>query len=430
MHADIEADIKQAEEKQALTLAAIQDIERRILAALTIWEFYRDKLILRLVSDLKEPLALVDDLAWQAYRPARDLAISSSAVAAVDVREPPLVFPNGRWGPFARSRHTAYELDEVTGLAKAIDGFDKWTRAVPVPVVGIPWYQLAHLPDAVFIGHEVGHLVFDDFGLEAPLGSVIQAALVDATAERRTAWSVRWLSETFADVYGVLTTGSAYVAVLLDLIAGDPQTIADEKQPDDSRSGSPWSDYPTTALRARLVCETLRQLPTDLANAAVFKDRALALETTWITAQPGNAMAAYVNDIELVVRATLTTPLTSFRRGPAGPDLSLVEVLPFTAKMEVDARRDGRDALAMKALVASDIRVLFAGVGHAFIEDPAKFVTRDVHGRFLDRMKEFRTQGKRGVAVPGFVNASTSDRRRAIANAINAALGRREHVQG
>jgi hypothetical protein len=423
MHADIAASIAKAEDTKELTLPAVEQIERRILAALSIWEFYRDKFVLRLVSDLTEPLALVDDLAWHAYRPPRDLAVKSNAVEAVDVREPPLVFPNGRWSPFARSRHTAYELDTGTGPSQVIDGFDRWIKAVPVPVVGIPWYQLTHLPDAVFIGHEVGHLVLDDFELEESLGSAIRAGLPNATSERRTAWSIRWLSETFADVYGVLTTGSAYAAVLLDLIAGDADVIAKEAQPDAERPGSPWSDYPTRALRARLVCETVRQLPVAQGGAqTLFTDRAHELESAWLGAHPGNAMPDYVPDLEAVVRAILTTPLPAFRQTPGGEAMPLARVLPFTYRMETDARQDGREANGMKPVVASDIRVLFAGVAHAFTEDPAKFAKSEAHDRFLARMKQYRTQGKRGVAVPGFNPASPVDRHRAMARAIEDAF--------
>ena len=422
MHADIAVAVKAAQENKQLTLAAVGKLERRILAALSIWEFYRDKFVLRLVNDLVEPLALVDDLAWHAYRPARDLAVKSKTVEAVDVREPPLVFPNGRWSPYARSRHTAYELDTDSGPGPELEGFDKWIEAVPVPVVGIPWYQLTHLPDAVFIGHEVGHLVMDDFGLEDSLGDAIRAVIPKEEAERANAWAIRWLGEVFADVYGVLTTGSAYAAVLLDLIAGDPAAIAREKQPNDQWGGNSWSDYPTRALRARLVCEAVRQLPAAGQSATVFKDRADALESAWVVAHSGNAMPEYTEDIKNVIGAIMTTPLAPFCDAAGGKSLPLTSVLPFTTKMEADARKDATAANKMEPVDSIDIRVLFAAVAHAFTDDHGKFVTSESHDRFFKQMKAMRTRGKRGVAVQGFVPAAPAARHRSMADAIEAAL--------
>jgi hypothetical protein len=196
------------------------------------------------------------------------------------------VFPNGRWSPFARSREDAYELDEATGNERALDGFESILQTLPVPLVGIPWYQLAHLPDAVFIGHEVGHLVEHDFELEEQLQAVLGAALPEkghdaVPEERRRAWILRWRSEVFADAYGVLTTGPAF---------RNPPGSPRRRQDTDRGGGaagsetpgqSAWSDYPTRALRASLVCEAVAQLDGDKATPDIFRNQAAALRASW-----------------------------------------------------------------------------------------------------------------------------------------------------
>jgi hypothetical protein len=51
MHADVAADLEDAERKNALTSKVLEQLERRILAALHIWEFYRSKFSLRIASN-------------------------------------------------------------------------------------------------------------------------------------------------------------------------------------------------------------------------------------------------------------------------------------------------------------------------------------------------------------------------------------------
>jgi hypothetical protein len=309
------------------------------------------------------------------------------------------------------------------GELQPIEGFDRWLSAVPVPVVGIPWYQLAHLPDAVFIGHEVGHLVQDDFGLEGSLCKAINDALPDATEERRTAWSVRWISEVFADIYGVLTTGSAYAAVLLDLLGGDADAIAKEKQPDLKGVGSPWKEYPTRALRARVACEAVRQLPGTGTPVKLFTDLANGLESSWSSVHPGSAMPKYHDDVEKVVRAILTVPLSEFKTD-AAVAMPLSSVMPFSEGMEKTARSDAAEANRLVRVETNDMRVLFAGVARAFVDDPRTFVAKGTHQRFLTQMIASRSKGKRGVEVPGFQPADARVRHRAMASAIRAELER------
>jgi hypothetical protein len=414
MQAQIEQAVAAAQAQGPLSGPDVERFERQILGALHIWECYRSKFALRLVESMRPTLSLLDDLAWHAYRPARDRAVATGAVDAVRVREPPLVFLNARWSPFARSREQAYELDEATGTTHMIAGFDRWLEKLPVPLVGIPWYQLAHLPDAVFIGHEVGHLVEDDLGLTEELRAAIDAALPDAPAERREAWKRRWRSEVFADVWGVLTTGSAYAAVLLDLLGLDGAGAAAEVQPDPRRPASPWSDYPTRLLRARLVCETVRQLPAAKPDEELFRQRAGELEKAGVTAP--HAMSAYDDDVPRVVRALLTTSFPTLGK-------PLTDVLPFTAKMEHQARKDGAAANSSSAVAGGEIRTLFAGVARAFLADPAAFQAAEAQRRFRTRMLEVRTQGPRSVQAPGFVPAAPTDRHRHTAAAVLALIG-------
>ncbi len=424
MQRTIAAAVAQAEADGKLSLAEIANFESQILAALQIWDYYRAKFALRFVESLRVPLALLDDLAWESYRPARAHAVASKAVSAVNVREPPLVYPNTRWSPYARSREQAYELDESTGDLRAFAALDDYLRALPVPLVGIPWYQMAHLPDAVFIGHEVGHLVEEDFGLEEDLRQAIGAALPidqDSTSEqRRSAWMRYWRSEVFADIYGVLTTGPSYATILLDVLASDATVIATERQPDLRRpSEQQWSEYPTRMLRARLVCEAVRQLPGDKKDPALFSARADALEDSWTQAYGVHAMTGYDDDLKKVVGALLTTPLKTFATKKLPQGVPLTNVLTFTPSMERDARRDAQQASKKMSPTSSNVRTLFAGVALAFVDDPERYRTAEAQKRFSQRLTETRSQAPR--AAPRS-KADAAARHEAVGKALLARL--------
>jgi hypothetical protein len=418
MQTQIKADVAKALNLGPLSYPAVERFERQILAAFHIWECYRSKWALRLVQSSQEVLVLLDDLAWHAYRLPRDRAVASKAITAAAVREPPLVFPNVRWSPFARSREAAYEVDESTGDLTALESFDKWLAKIPVPLIGIPWYQLAHLPDAVFIGHEVGHLVEQDLALEEALRCAIDTALAEAPKERREAWSGRWRSEAFADIYGVLTAGSAYAAVLLDLLALDEPDVTKRVQPDPNRPPSQqWSDYPTPVLRARLVCEAVRQLPDKKAPyVGLFAKCASDLKGRWPASAAAHAMSEYDEDVPEVVKAVLSTPLPTFAQD--GAPRCLTDVIAFTAVMENRAREDAKRANGLKDVTGADVRTLVAGVAHAFVDDAARFHAAGAQQRFQRQMSLKRTQGVRGVSVPGFVPGSPADRHREAASSV------------
>ena len=89
-----------------------------------------------------------------------------------------------------------------------------------------------HLPMAVVVAHEVGHAVEHDFWLEAALTAAFAALAVPD--ERKVAWSA-WREELFADAYGVLCCGPAYVQALMDFLLGAPAAI--QRRPSMSASG-------------------------------------------------------------------------------------------------------------------------------------------------------------------------------------------------
>jgi hypothetical protein len=406
MHDLIRDELAALRKAGAIGVPAVERLERRILAALQIWESYRSKFALRVQQDLRDSLRLIDELAWQAYTPAHDAAEASGRLPPGRRRLPPLVFTNTRWSPFARSREQAYELDESTGVLRNIDDFDRYLRAIPVPLIGIPWYQASHLPDAVFVGHEVGHIVEEDLGLDAELRGALLAAIEPKDAQRAEVWSRRWRSETFADVWGVLATGPAFVQTLIEQLRGAPD-IATETQPD--RMGR-WSDYPPRWLRVRLACAALRRLPDAAGQAGAFKAEADTLERAWDQAYPEHRMEEFAADVDTVIDVLMASPLEAFAAAPGAAGRPLTQVLSFTRAMQDAALLDAANVRESRDPVAKDLRTCFAAIALAFIDDPQGYAAADVHGRFRTHLLALQTQRVRAAGDGALPAPAAADR--------------------
>jgi hypothetical protein len=392
MHKMISKEVEDT--RDALDPLGIQVQERRILTALQIWDSYRAKWALRVEPKLAETLNAIDDLAWLAYEPALALAVKSGSLNAEHARLPPLVFPTPRWSPFARPREEGYDIDESNGSWNRFDDFDAVLRHMPVPLIGIPWTQTAHLPEAVFVGHETGHLVEHDLGLEEPLRQAVLAGLESmhppAPAARCEAWSVHWRSETFADLWGLLCCGPAYAYLMVDLLIGLGINF-DAVQPD---ARERFGDYPPRALRIRLLAEGLRRLGGSDGKQSFAAD-AVALDALADALPVPHPMPEYEYDLPAVVEALLGTPLHNFAASKCQPAQAARSVINFSPALHQQASADAGRALNRQLLLAKDLRVLFAGLALAFRRDALGFRREEVQLRFEERLKTFRTQGKR-----------------------------------
>lgn len=275
--------------------------ENQILAAHSIWEVFRSKLVLRADELFRDVLAACDDLTWECYGPAMKQF-------APDQKGPPLVYFTTTWSPFAMSRDSSFknEVRIGAGIAGALtdDAFLEVLRRLPIPLVSVPWYHAFHLPGALIIAHEAGHIVEFDFNLTGE----IAAALDGAGLDHVDVWKV-WASEVFADLYGYLCMGPAFVGAMMDLLS----TSVNSVQTEVPKRGK----YPTRALRIELMLEALTQ--TD------HKDDAARLRSTWEGAYgPMHTGLDFKNDIQKVVKAiyagpykgiALTTAVTSFPTG-------------------------------------------------------------------------------------------------------------------
>ena len=140
--------LEHADGAPAQVLSQARDNQLRVLEIHRLWDYYRAKLSLRYVPYFRPFLAAADDFAWECYEPAR--------MQAVPVEAAPLVFLSDDFSPYTRVGQDGYEVAELPGALDSAQ-FRDIAAELPVPVIGVPWYQVTHLPDAPAIGHEVGH---------------------------------------------------------------------------------------------------------------------------------------------------------------------------------------------------------------------------------------------------------------------------------
>lgn len=278
----VRAEIEKTPAETAL-LERVESWENEILAAHAIWEVFRSKFVLREDELFRDVLSACDDLLWACYGPAM-------ARFSPDRKGPPLVYFTATWSPFATMRDSNFQ-NEVRGGSGGMlsdERFVEVIRRLPIPLVSLPWYHAYHLPGALILAHEAGHIVESDFELTRDIADAIDGAALD----NPTIWA-RWNAEIFADLYGCLMMGPPFVSAMMDLLSIAPRSVQNEIR----KSGK----YPTRALRVELMIEALSQL----GHAAP----ASRLRSEWQdTYGPMLTMTELVRDIPKVVRALCRGP--------------------------------------------------------------------------------------------------------------------------
>ena len=340
-----------------LVLAQAAGLEGAILELHRIWDFFRTKLALRLNPWLRDLLAVADELAWSLYRLPCAAAVKAKTVAAEAVKEPPLVFLNGGASPVALPRGVAYGLDASPYLGLPLHHFAEVLKALPIPVIGIPWFQVSHLPDALLIGHEVGHHVQDDLGLGPQLDALLAGAQLPSA---ETATWLPWRDEMVADLFGTLTLGPAFAGALDDFLATDAGRIAAETP---ATSGS----YPTVYLRLWLCFAALERLG--------FEAQAAGLRADWRQRHPTHQLGPLEQDVPAVVETLLLSPLAGLGESSLRDIKAEQRPLRFTAGHQARAEEVASDLLQPYPYKpgTKEVRTLPAGARLAFAQDPDAF---------------------------------------------------------
>ena len=352
--------------RDADLLAAGTSIENQILDLHRIWDLVRSKLALRYVAHFSSFLAAADELAYRCYERAEALGAP---------REPALLYFGDERSPIMRPRRSRLAAPGANGSA---DPVGEAVQRLPMPLIGVPWFQVAHLPDAPAVAHEVGHGVEVDLGLADNVAALIELALLAARApaEHARGWR-EWRAEVFADVFGTLALGPAFSATLVSFLATRPRDVAAQFQCDRM-----WKSHPPSTLRVLLSAATLESIG--------LADEGARLRDAWSAAYPTHAMEEFEREVPVVAAAIVGGPYKALGGGP------LTALVDFPGESYERARRDAERVPRAFEPDGADARELIAAARFAFDANPAGYRAGGVAERILEKI---RWQRERGVGT-------------------------------
>jgi hypothetical protein len=259
------------------------------------------------------------------------------------------------------------------------EDFKKVVESLPISVISIPWFQVQHLPDALVIGHEAGHVVEFDLNLSSRIKTILNDAMAneDVPLSHREGWR-SWQSEIFADLWGTLCAGPAFTGCLLDFLAMDKHFIQVQK-----KTKNDWGDYPTIYMRVLLSLKTL-----ELMN---FADKSAELKQQWTQTFPNHAMADWEEDIPVIIKALMTQPF------PELNDKKLPEIISFSRAQYKLAYENAELAIQGFPLKGSDQCALIAASRIVFEQKTEPAVLKKIQNKIIKKVLEIRTQGVRGT---------------------------------
>lgn len=297
-----------------------------IALAQEVWDYFRDRLELRLHPEFQARIAVADTVVWDCYIPV----MRQTALASARLHEPPL-----------------------TGLASLMFA-QTWRRgqqphlrgksllggsALPIPIIDLPWDSLENLWELLAVPHEVGHNLETELGLAPELTKALAAALADAPEAVLTDWK-HWRSEVIADLIAVQLMGPPYAEYLLDLLLMPPSlALAD-------------SDHPPPLVRMAYLCKSFATLlPAATMDAAVtyatdVSSRALAADAADLAARcaaiyhPPPAEEPVYATIPAVIRALMDTPLEALQ------GRTIRALMPYTVGADLRMRQAAQDLAA------------------------------------------------------------------------------------
>lgn len=333
-----------------------------------VWAYYREKFALRDVAWLRGDLACADELAWHCYKPAVNAAQKAKTVGEGELKEPPLVFYDPSGSPFVMSRGRLFRPEGVTEEEERKLG--ETILALPIPVIGVPWFQVNHLPSAVAIAHEVGHAVWWDFEVRPALEEAFETmSLADEAGglPRRAIW-LRWLPELFADAYAVAVLGTAFVLGLSAYLSDPVDVVRNEEM---------GVIHPPAALRIKINCALLKELR--LADEGV--------EAAWDTTYHRDSKP-FGEDVPTIAETLLKTRLPKFGNA------AIRAVLKPPKNVEGLADKIGKGFVLPDN---PDFRQLFAAASLLFHRHPEIYAQLSKDGDLAKKFSRKIPEGTRGV---------------------------------
>lgn len=353
---------KIASDDDAALLKKGPAIEKTVLAAHALWAFFREKFAQRLDRSVRPFLDAVSELAWACYLPAR--------IAANSMQEQPLVYLSANWSPFMIGRGKRWSAADIGNFADE-EAFAEVLQSLPLSVISVPMVEIGYVPDGIFVAHETGHAVEQDF----KLGTELQNAVNGVNGLKDSKRWKGWCSEMFADAWATAHVGSAYVGALQDFVAP-------------TAGGDGTDRYPPERVRVRLNREILRVLD--------LRTQADACHQAWTGAGLNDESSEWDASLGDIARALLETKLSSFGGLnvidiATDPPVSAAGSHTPPSARDAAARAQAKDSKA--TLTEIDPRVLFAAMRICLEIEPKSLTGiggKKLMGRFTEKLQPKR----------------------------------------
>jgi hypothetical protein len=274
----------------ATDFAALTKARDNCAAVHGVWNYFREKFVLRADRLLGGFLRAADAYVWACYEPV--LKDRRERQPTQPFREPPLVTFDADWSPWAISRQFAPAGSDTGPMTTA--AFRQTLAVMPIALLGIPWTSTGRLPYLVTLAHECGHVVESDFGLATPVGDALDSKMKGS--KLRNGWSTHWRKEIVADLFACYAAGPGFVWALADVQPDSPERVKILKRP---TSDDKWGDYPPAGLRMALNLQALRHFGQDTA--------ADAIGAYWTSAYSAHAMAEFEDELATVIDTVYAT---------------------------------------------------------------------------------------------------------------------------
>jgi len=194
-------------------VAILNDVEARMLTPNEDTMAYVFRSFAQHTShEYHQKLASIDALIRDLYLPTMKLAHGRGAVSKELLSQTPLAYlTDGPEAVYTWRQHAQHALN--------------FGRRLPVSMLGVPRKFLCQPWNLIAIAHEVGLCIYSHLELSWEIANKLQTESMAAGVPSQTGslWA-RWHETVFADIFGVLKLGPAYVSGMIELLAMDPQT--------------------------------------------------------------------------------------------------------------------------------------------------------------------------------------------------------------
>lgn len=271
--------LEQGRNGEALTI--LNDVEMRMIVPNeeTLGYFFRT-LGQHTSHELHQKLATIDTIIRDLYLPSIKLGQQRGLVSKESLSRSPLAYVTD-------VPEMANSWRQHAGHAQNVG------RCLPVSLIAVPRQFMAQPWNLVAIAHEVGLCVYGDMDLAWEIASKLQTESTNCGVSTGNApiWS-RWHATLFADVFGVMKLGPAYVSGMIELLGCDVTSALTVQ------TGSP---VPPAYLRWHVMLQTLQLLNiVEPARELLNQVHSLCGDANQLAARFGSAWLQLVHESRAV----------------------------------------------------------------------------------------------------------------------------------